>query len=131
MNALALKRDAPRERIPSRRNWTAFDKFSKLLRKSTTSPETICFAFTRMDERTIGLTQPCGRLDEGVQHRLQIERRPADDLEHIGGGGLLLQRFGKVIRALTQRVDQAHVVNCDDGLIGKCPEERDLCFCEL
>ena len=26
------------------------------------------------------------------EHRLQIEGRAADDLEHVGGGGLLLQR---------------------------------------
>jgi hypothetical protein len=28
-----------------------------------------------------------------VQHFLQIEGGPAYDLEHVGGGGLLVQRF--------------------------------------
>ena len=31
------------------------------------------------------------RLDERVEHRLQIKGRAADDLEDIGGRGLLLQ----------------------------------------
>ena len=31
--------------------------------------------------------------DKRIEHRLQIERRAADDLEHVGGGGLLLQRI--------------------------------------
>ena len=31
--------------------------------------------------------------DQRVEHGLQIEGRAADDLEHVGGGGLLLQRF--------------------------------------
>ena len=31
------------------------------------------------------------RFDERLQHGLQIECRAADDLEHIGGRGLLLQ----------------------------------------
>ena len=29
--------------------------------------------------------------DQRIEHRLQIECRAADDLEHVGGGGLLLQ----------------------------------------
>ena len=28
-----------------------------------------------------------------VEHRLQVGRRPADDLQHLGGGGLLLERL--------------------------------------
>ena len=31
--------------------------------------------------------------DQRIEHRLQIEGRAADDLEHVGGGGLLLQRL--------------------------------------
>jgi hypothetical protein len=41
----------------------------------------------------IGLTKPGGGLDQRVEHGLQIERRAADDLEHVGGGGLLLEGF--------------------------------------
>jgi len=37
------------------------------------------------------LTKPNGRFDKRVEHRLQIKSRTADDLEHISGGGLLLQ----------------------------------------
>ena len=33
------------------------------------------------------------RFDQRVEHRLQVEGRAADDLEHVGGGGLLLQRI--------------------------------------
>ena len=45
-----------------------------------------------------------------VEHRLQIEGRAADDLEHVGGGGLLLQRFA-------QLVEQARILDGDDGLL--------------
>src|SRR4029077_11641734 len=37
----------------------------------------------------------CG-LDQGVEDRLQVKGRAADDLEHIGGGRLLLQRFAQL-----------------------------------
>src|SRR5262245_7899295 len=30
------------------------------------------------------------RLDQCIEHCLQIERRPADDFEHVGGSSLLL-----------------------------------------
>ena len=33
------------------------------------------------------------RFDKRLQHRLEIERRAADDLKHIGGGSLLLEGF--------------------------------------
>ena len=48
--------------------------------------------------------------DECVEHRLQIESRAADDLEHIRGRGLLLQGF-------TQLIQQPGVLDGDDGLV--------------
>ena len=38
----------------------------------------------------IGIAQPRCRLSQGVENRLQIVGRTADDLEHIGGRRLLL-----------------------------------------
>src|SRR6476619_7024718 len=58
-------------------------------------------------------------MDQRIEHRLQIKSRAADDLEHVGGGGLLLQRFA-------QLVEQAGVLDGDDGLRGKIAEEFDL-----
>ena len=52
---------------------------------------------------------PCPRrhsraaeFDQRVEHRLQIEGRAADDLEHVGGGGLLLQQTSR--SSLSSRV---------------------------
>ena len=39
-------------------------------------------------------------LDQRIEHSLQVERRAADDLEDIGGSGLLFQCFGEVGGAL-------------------------------
>src|SRR5215467_10827121 len=41
--------------------------------------------------------EPSGSLKQCFKHTLQVERRAADDLEHIGGGGLLLQRFAQLV----------------------------------
>ena len=45
--------------------------------------------------------------------------RAADHLEHVGGGGLLLQR-------LAQLVEQAGVLDRDDGLGGEVLHQLDL-----
>ena len=39
----------------------------------------------------VGVAQPCHQFDQGIEHSLQIEGGAADHLEHVGGGGLLLQ----------------------------------------
>ena len=54
-------------------------------------------------------------LDERVEDGLQVEGRAADDLEHVGGRGLLLQRFSRA----AQLVEQAGVLDGDDGLVGE------------
>ena len=60
----------------------------------------------------VGIAEPGCRFNKCLQHGLQIERRPADHLEHVSGGGLLLKGFA-------QLVEQARVLDGDDGLSGK------------
>ena len=64
--------------------------------------------------------------DQRVEHRLQIERRAADDLQHVGGGGLLLQRLGEIAGARLHLVEQSHVLDRDDRLVGEGLDELDL-----
>jgi hypothetical protein len=58
-----------------------------------------------------------------LQHCLQIERRSTDDLEHVGGGGLLLER-------LAQFAKKAGVLDGDNRLCSKGSHQRDLLFAE-
>ena len=50
-------------------------------------------ALLTIDGPHIRLAQPDRRLHQRIQHHLEIKRRAADDLEHVGGGCLLLQRL--------------------------------------
>src|SRR5262249_2751837 len=70
------------------------------------------FALSQEQYRVECIAQPRGRLGQSLEHRLQIECRAADDLEHVSGGGLLLQRFA-------QLVEQARVLDGDDSLARK------------
>ena len=54
-----------------------------------------------------------------IEHGLKIEGGAADDLEHIGGGGLLLQGFAQFIQ-------QPHVLDGDDSLICEVLDQFDL-----
>src|SRR5262249_39762203 len=66
-----------------------------------------------------GTAEPSGSLKQRLQHALEIECGAADDLEHVGGGGLLLQRFGQVFRSLPQIVEQPDVFDGNDDLFCK------------
>src|SRR5262249_61172643 len=65
-------------------------------------------------------------LDERLEDRLEIERRPADRFEDLSGGGLLRQGLGQVAVAGLQLLEQTHVLDGDDSLIGEGLEQRDL-----
>jgi hypothetical protein len=47
-------------------------------------------------------------LRQRIEYRLKVKGRMADDFEHVGGGGLLLQRFA-------QFIEQPRVLDGDDG----------------
>ena len=70
------------------------------------------------------LAQPRRRFDQRIEHGLQIERRAADHLEHVGGGGLLLQGF-------PQFAEQPRVLDGDDGLSGEVRQKLDLLVGEI
>jgi hypothetical protein len=76
-----------------------------------------------IDGRLVGFAQPRRRFHQRIQHHLQIERRAADNLEHVGGRRLLLQRF-------PQFVEQARVLDGDDGLAGEIPHQLDVLVAE-
>src|SRR5262249_38385045 len=76
-------------------------------------------AFLTSDRRDVRLTKSGGRFDQRIQHHPQIERRSTDHLEHVGGGRLLLEGFAKL-------VEQAAVLNRDNGLSGEVLDQLDL-----
>src|SRR5262249_48909362 len=44
------------------------------------------------------------------------ESRAADDLEHVGGGSLLLKGFAQVAGACLHLIEQPHILDCDHRL---------------
>src|SRR5262245_43275273 len=71
------------------------------------------------DRRVIGVAKSCSRLNKRVENPRQIEGCTANDFEHVGRSGLLLER-------LPQLVEQTRVLDSDDGLACKIFDQLDL-----
>ena len=69
--------------------------------------------------RVVAAEQMLATVQNLVEYRLRISHRPADDLEHLGRGGLLFERFPGFI-------EQSHVLDRDHGLAGECLQQLDF-----
>ena len=80
--------------------------------------------------RPVRLAQLGGGLDQNIQNLLQIEGRAADHLQYVGGRGLLMQRLGQLAGTRLLRLEQAHVLDRDHGLVGEGCQKFDLTWRE-
>src|SRR6516165_8673676 len=62
---------------------------------------------------------PRSTFDDGVEYGLHIRRRPADNAQHLGRCGLMLQGFAQFRVALLQFFEQADVLNGNYRLASK------------
>ena len=83
-------------------------------------------AIAAVDRAVAGVAEPGGRFGEGVEHRLQIEGRAADDLEHVAGRGLVFEQFLEVAGALLQLAIGLGAGDGDDSLLGEGLQQCDL-----
>ena len=67
--------------------------------------------------------------DDGGQHLLKVERG-ADRLADLGERPLLLHRARKLGRTLLQLLEEAGVLDGDDGLVREGLQQRDLLIAE-
>ena len=81
--------------------------------------QTQVLAFQTEDRRIRRPAHPGGVLGDGLHDRLQIGRRARDHPQDLARRRLLLQRLFRL-------VEQAHVLDGDDGLVGEGLQERDL-----
>src|SRR5262245_26564106 len=94
------------------------------------SPQKHRVSFAESQHCIIDPTNPRGALNDGVEDRLHIGRRAADDAKHLGRCGLMLQSLAQFRVALLDLLEQSHVLDRDDRLVGEGFEELDLLFRE-
>src|SRR4030095_11066433 len=76
------------------------------------SPHNRIVPLVESQDHVIDPANPSRALDDGVEHRLHVRGRAADDAEHFPRGGLMLQGLLKLL-------EQAHVLDGDNGLVGE------------
>src|SRR5262245_3106080 len=66
--------------------------FLQLRREAVAGCDPENVAIAKRNDCIFRFAKASRRFDKRIEHRLQVKGRTADDLEHIGRGGLLLQR---------------------------------------
>src|ERR1041385_7422890 len=66
------------------------------------SPRNHGISLAESQHYVIDSTHPCGALDDGIEHRLHVRGRSADNAEHLRRCRLMLQRFAQLSIALLQ-----------------------------
>ena len=90
------------------------------------SPRNHTVALAESQHHIINPANPRRALDDGIEHRLHVRRRAADDAEHLGCCRLMLQRLAQFCIALLQFLEQPDVLDSDDRLIGEGLDKLDL-----
>src|SRR5262245_11736475 len=75
----------------------SLDVFNDIRRVAVDRDQIVSVPLLTRDGGHIRFTKVRRRLGEGVEHRLQIEGRATDHLEHVGGGGLLLEGLAQLV----------------------------------
>ena len=90
------------------------------------SPPNHIVPLLESQRHVINPTNPRGALDYGVEDRLHIRGRAADDAEHLGGCRLMLQGLAQFCVALLDFLEESDVLDGDYGLRSKGFQQSDL-----
>src|SRR5215470_16086595 len=81
------------------------------------------FAVVEPNNAEYGLAQPRGALNNRIEHRLSIGRRPADDVKHLARRGLMFESLGQLLRARLHLIEESHILDRDHRLVGEGREQ--------
>src|SRR5687768_1116249 len=104
---------------PARYRLVDTDLDTSLGYRTKMRPPNHSIALSKPQHHIIDPTNLCGAFDDGIEHRLHVGRRAADDTQHLRGCGLMFQRLAKFGIAFLQLFEQPYVLDRNDGLVGK------------
>src|SRR4030095_977795 len=90
------------------------------------SPRNQLISLPESQRHIINPTNPSSALDDRIQDRLHVCGRAADNAEHLGCCRLMLQGLAQYCIALLNLLEQSHVFDGDNGLVGEGFEKGDL-----
>src|SRR5262249_45893696 len=86
-----FEQNTPSHRTRLRHDWVSAHVVVEFRRETKACNITVAITFRTMNACKIGFAKPRRRFNQRVEHCLEVEGRTADYLQHVGGGGLLLQ----------------------------------------
>ena len=84
------------------------------------------FAVKPENERPLRFAEPDGVLGHRVEHGLQVEGGTADHLQHLARRRLPGEHVGQIAVPRFELLEQADVLDGDDGLVGEGLQQLDL-----
>src|SRR5262245_29291901 len=90
------------------------------------SPQKHRVSFAESQHCIIDPTNPRGALNDGVEDRLHIGGRAADNAEHLSRRGLMLQGFAQFRVAFLDLLEKANILDGDHRLVGERSDQFDL-----
>ena len=82
---------------PTRYRLVDADLDASLGYRTKMRPPNHAIALSKPQHYVIDFTNPCGTFDDGVENRLHIRGRAADDAQHLGRCRLMLQGFAEFV----------------------------------
>src|SRR6185437_9133690 len=86
--------------------------------------------FLKPQHHVIDATNARRAFNNSIEYRLHIRRRTTDDTEYLRCRRLMLQRLAQFCVAFLYLFEQAHVLDRNDGLVGKGLKKFDLTISE-
>ena len=117
MNCLLVQHRAAADRSPDQ--WDGELTDGSVGDRAVMGGELELVAVYAEDRGVERLTQEGGALRDGVEHRLDVTWRTADHAEDLGCRRLLSEAVGQLAVARFELLEQAHILDRDDRLIGE------------
>ena len=100
------------------------------------SPRNHSVPLAESQHHVIDPTNPCCALDDGVEDRLHVRGRAADDAEHLGRCCLMLQRLAQfrvggfqILSLIFNFFKETDVLDCDTDLIRHGVNQSNFSYC--
>src|SRR5262245_53422245 len=104
--------------------------FGVVIWQAKTCQLNVYIAFAPANGSHVTHAQACGCFYDAIEHRLEIELRAANYVEHVARCRLVLERLRELVRARLHLLEQPCILDSDHGLVGKDLQESDLLFVE-
>src|SRR5215475_15712187 len=98
MHDLSIQQNSPDDSPATRGKRQSPDEFVEIAPVRECCCRAVYLALSAHDVSRICAAQPRSRFAQGIEHRLQIEGRAADDLQYVAGSSLVFERLLQVPR---------------------------------